>query len=328
MAPDKSLRLIEKIISNSASEAEIKRFNSWLEESEDNRKFYQQAKAIWDRLSSTNDSLEFNEAAAKESIISQMRQRQTKARVLKARFWISAAASILILFGIGYLLVDSGGLFDNSLVYSTTNNEVIEVVLPDNSHVWLNENSNLKITRTFDKRQRKVLLQGEAYFEVARDEKKIFKVITGKTATKVLGTSFNLKGIENNNIQLIVNTGKVEFYKKYSFSKRKAYLAGDKGEYNFSSGQVSHLENKDLNYLSWKTGVLTFSNTPLDEVCKALTNYFKISVESTINDSGLSLTGTFQNEDLEEILSTIAITLDIKIDSSESGIVMSSYQNQ
>ena len=328
MASDIGIELIEKIVCNSATKEEIQLFNSWLDESENNRKFYQQVKAIWDRLDSKNDSLKFNEAAAKKIIISRIQQRQIKARVLKARYWISAAASLLILFSIGYLVFSSGNLPGSSLVYRTRSNEVIEIELPDNSRVWLNEHSILKVAGTFDNRQRRVSLKGEAYFEVTRNEEKPFKVFTGRTTTKVLGTSFNLMYDTSHNVQLIVNTGSVEFYKKYSFNKRRIYSAGDKGEYNSSGGQVSRSENKDLNFLSWKTGILTFSNTPLDEVCNTLSKHFKISVESTIKDSDLSLTGTFENEDLEEILSTMAITLDILIDSSGSGIVISRYQNE
>lgn len=328
MAPDKTISLIEKILSNTASDAEIEKFNAWLKESQANQKFFQQAKGIWEGFGSLINIVEFDEAAAKVSIISKIQQQHAKARVLKARFWISAAASFMLLIGLGYMFYNSGIFNNDSIQYSTTNDEIKEVVLSDGSHVWLNENSNLEVSRAFNKRQRKVILRGEAYFEVARNKEKVFKAIAGKTTTKVLGTSFNLRADEYDNAQLIVNSGKVIFYKKYSLKERKIYTAGHKGEYLSSANQVSKLDNNNINYLSWKTGVLTFSNAPLDNVCKALTSHYKVSVESTIENPGLSLTGSFHDEDLEDILSTIAITLDIKISSSERGIIMSQNKNK
>jgi ferric-dicitrate binding protein FerR (iron transport regulator) len=328
MAPDTSINLIEKILSNSASDAETEKFNDWLEESKANQKFFQQAKAIWEKLNSLTDKVEFDEAVAKERIISKIQKQHVKARVLKARFWISAAASFLLLIGLGYLFYNSGTFNNDSILYSTSDDEIKEVVLSDGSHVWLNKNSNLQVSKAFNKRQRRVLLQGEAYFEVARNVEKIFKVNAGKTTTKVLGTSFNLKGDDNDNVQLIVNSGKVKFYKKYSLKERKIFGADDMGEYSSSGSQISKLDNNCVNYLSWKTGILTFSNTPLTEVCKALTNHFKVRVESTIEDSGLSLTGTFQDEKIEDILSTIAITLDIKVSSSEEVLIISQNRSK
>jgi ferric-dicitrate binding protein FerR (iron transport regulator) len=327
MASDKSIRLIEKIISNSASKEEITQFNSWLEKSDDNRRFYLQVKAIWDSIGRSNNRLTFNEAAAKNNLILKVQQNRTKTRVQKARFWISAAASLLILIGLGYLVYNLQTLRNGSIHYSTLNDEIREVILPDDSHVWLNENSYLELTKSFNKRRRKVFLQGEAYFEVTRNEEKPFKVIVHKTITKVLGTSFNLKSDEDGNVVLIVNSGKVAFYKKYSLEERRIYTRGDKGEFSINGNRITQYQNDNKNYLSWKTDILTFSNTPLTEVCKVLTNHFGVRVISTVNDSDLSLTGTFRDEELEAILSTIAITLEIEVFRSDHGVVLNKIQN-
>lgn len=327
MTSDKNIRLIEKILSNTASNAEIETFNAWLEESGENQKFFQQVRAIWERLDRTKDHIEFDTAVAQKRMVSIIDHRRTKTRLLKVRFRIAVAASILLLIGLSYLVYNSVNPASNTTQYSSLENEIKEVVLSDGSHVWLNENSNLQVTKAFNKRQRKVILQGEAYFEVALNKNKAFKVITSKTTTIVLGTSFNLKADERDNVQLIVKTGRVEFYNRFSFKKRNVFSAGAKGEYLSASGQILKLTNKNMNYLSWKTGILTFSNTPLDEVCKALKTHYKINIKSTVDNPRFSLTGTFQNENLEDILSTIAITLDIKVTRSKSGVIISRYNN-
>jgi len=322
MVSDSSIQLIQKILNNTASDAEIDQFNSWLESSEDNRKFYRQVKIIWENSGKIYDSDEFNEATAKENIISKIRRKHSKSREFKARFLIAVAASFLIMFGIVFLFFNSGLFKSDALLYSSAMDEIRELVLSDGSHIWLNENSTLEVAHAFNKRKRKVFLRGEAYFEVTRNEEKVFKAVAGKTTTKVLGTSFNLKCDKNGNVQIIVKSGEVEFYNSFGLKKKKTFEAGDKGNYLSSGRTIVQERNKNSNYLAWKTGILNFSDTPIGEVCKILSDHYKIRVESTIEDSGISLTGTFENEDLEEILSTISITLDLAVSRSENVIVL------
>ena len=318
MASDYTLKIIEKILSNSASEAEIEEFNSWLEESGENREFYLRVKALWKKLDATNNDIGFDKVIAKENIISKIKLRQ-KSQTRKMRYWISAAASVLLLIGTGYAIFFSNNIINKSIVYNSQQNEVLNILLPDSSKVWLNENSSLVVAKSFNNRNRKIVLHGEAYFEVARNEEKVFKIISGRTTTKVLGTSFNLKNDEKNNVQLIVNNGKVQFYTRFSFKNREIYSAGEKGEYLFSEGEIQHDNNTDLNYISWKTGILSFSDTPFNEVCKVISRHYKVPVKTIVDNKSLLLTGTFRNEDLEDILSTIAITFDIKIEKAEEG---------
>lgn len=322
MISDKTISIIVKIVSNSASETDIEAFNNWLESSEDNQKLYAQLKALWEKLPDTNKRIEFDESAAKEKIISEIRQKHKKSVLPKARFWIPAAASILLLLGIWYITQKPGGIDAGPVSYQTSQNEVLDIVLPDGSEVWLNANSSLEHSNSFDKQQRKVKLKGEAYFEIARSEEKTFKVFTGRTITKVAGTSFYLKSYDKEKVLLIVNSGKVKFYRNFRPQKRIVFTAGDKGAYSAATNEILKEKNNNINYLSWKTGILTFSDTPLSEVCKILTNHFKVPVKSNLEDSAFSITGTFKNENLEDILTTISITLDIKISDTENGIVI------
>ena len=78
MIPDKTISLIAKIVSNSASETEIEAFNNWLESSEDNQKLYTHIKILWDSLPDTNKRIEFDESDAKGKIISKIRQQHKK----------------------------------------------------------------------------------------------------------------------------------------------------------------------------------------------------------------------------------------------------------
>jgi ferric-dicitrate binding protein FerR (iron transport regulator) len=106
------------------------------------------------------------------------------------------------------------------------------------------------------------------------------------------------------------------------------FAAGSKGDYLPANGQIQQMRNENMNYLSWKTGVFTFSKTPLNEVCNILSSHYKVNIQSTLKNPGHILTGTFQNEDLEDILSTIAITLDLKVTRLKSGGIIIQHKNQ
>ncbi len=322
MISDKTMSIIAKIVSNSATEAETEAFSSWHESSEENQKLYKRIKTLWDNLPDTNKQIEFNESAAREKIISKIQRQHGSEIISKARFWIPAAASVLLLLGIWYITQKPGVNGPEPVSYHTLQNEVLDIVLPDGSEVWLNENSSLELSNSFGKQQRKVKLKGEAYFEVARNEEKAFKVFAGRTTTKVVGTSFYLKSYDKEKVLLIVNSGKVKFYKHFRPQKGIVFSAGDKGEYFDATNEIIKEKNNNVNYLSWKTGILTFSDTPLSEVCSILTNHFRVPVKSNLEDSDFSITGTFKNENLEDILATISLTLDIRISDTENGIVI------
>jgi ferric-dicitrate binding protein FerR (iron transport regulator) len=72
--------------------------------------------------------------------------------------------------------------------------------------------------------------------------------------------------------------------------------------------------------MAWKTGILTFSDTPLEDVCRELGRYYKITIKVSDSISEESITGSFNNERFDDILKTIELTLNVKA-SSEGDII-------
>jgi transmembrane sensor len=323
MMSDTNINLLIKILTDSASAKENNLFNAWLDETKSNRLYYQEIRILWERTKETYNNVEFDEAAAKEKIRSRIQQLQPRARVLKKRFVISVAASIILLLGLAltaiYLLKPGE---NNYLVYAS-NDSVREILLPDSSRIWLNENSKLLAPRVFSHNQRKVTLEGEAYFEITHDENKPFKVRAGNTIIKVLGTTFDVETEKGtNDVSVVVNSGKVAFYRVNSLHDNYILTQGTKGQFIASDQRIIISGNKNQNYLSWKTGTLTFYDTPLDEVCLILSDHYKRKITTNLVDSGLFLTGSFQNETLDDILKTIELTLDVEATVSEEAILI------
>lgn len=86
-----------------------------------------------------------------------------------------------------------------------------EVLLPDQSVIYLNAASSLSVPSDFGDKKREVILIGEAFFKIHKDPSHPFIIHSGKILTTVLGTSFNIKAYEEDkNVEISVATGKVK----------------------------------------------------------------------------------------------------------------------
>lgn len=315
--------LIEKILSGEATEAEKKQFDQWLGESESNKDLFEKNKILWNRLDGVYAHSTFDLSAAKKSIRSRIQDKKQAAKQRKMRAWISAAASVLLLIGLGLSAIYlSNQNLRNKIVYAS-GEQVKEIVLSDGSHVWLNTNSSLEVFGKFGGKRREVSLKGEAFFEVNRDESKPFQIHAGETITEVLGTSFNVcSDTISGDVNVIVNTGKVGFYHADHKDRRKILMPNDQATYLAKELKILLSVNSNPNFLSWKTGILKFYDTPIGEVCSALSKHYHKQVVCNPGLSGMTLTGTFENESLDSVLNVMKLTLDVNASYVNNQIVL------
>lgn len=311
--------LISRYLLNELSSEEAKAFEHWIESNPENIEKLNEYKAVWE--STNNYQKGFNPNVHKALAIVHKSAGNTQMQKSRSRFATilkvaSVAALIIGIIGLTYYY-NPLNTYDKIVVLSSGINEVKEIVLPDSSHVWLNENSTLLVAKAFTKKQRKVILKGEAYFEIKRDETKPFIIRTGNTFTEILGTSFNIKmDTLSGNVSVIVHSGKVAFYSSISKSGKSILNPTDEGIFYSSNSKIIRSSNLNVNYLAWKTGILTFNDTPLNEVCFELSKHYKKSIKTAAPILNKSLTGTFKNEKLQDILKTIELTLDVKTETS------------
>lgn len=181
--------------------------------------------------------------------------------------------------------------------------------LPDGSEGWLNSGSSLKYPINFRK-DRKVEVSGEAWFDVVHLSQADFHVITPYFNVKVLGTQFNVIAYENEaTAEVILERGKVLVLDKDE---------NVRGELNPDQQMVYNISTKDLvksqidskSYTSWKDGLLVFKNVTMTEIARRLER--KYNVEITLHGDALKTSlfrATFLDENIDEIcrmLSTVA----------------------
>jgi ferric-dicitrate binding protein FerR (iron transport regulator) len=132
-----------------------------------------------------------------------------KVRPLYTRRWVQVAATLLLIV-LSYYIASRLLLRQApALLTVQTTGHVEKVMLNDGSIVWLKEHSQLVYPERFTGDRRDVQLQGEALFEVAKDPAHPFIIACGPLQARVLGTSFNIRTREDNDIEVTVLTGAV-----------------------------------------------------------------------------------------------------------------------
>ncbi len=299
-----STLLIYKKLNGNISEEELDALNIWLSDSEENFEYYQELVKVWKprkRLNIQLSEKEVNDAwdtFVKTNNLAQT-NINTEKRIRKSNSWLRIAASILLLVGIGWGTLS---IYQNTgfKTVSTLVNTSKKVELPDGSYVWLNENTSIKYRKRFIK-DRTIVLSGEAFFDVAKQNGAPFTVNAEDVQIVVLGTKFNVnKKEEITNV--LVEEGKVSVmgYK----TQKKVLLGGDEmASFNAGNQQFTKQELTDLNELFWKTKTLVFNDEYVPEVLKTISGVFKRKVViegKTLTECRFS--GKYENANLEDVL--------------------------
>lgn len=193
-----------------------------------------------------------------------------------------------------------------------------QVTLCDGTKIWLNAGSRLIYPTQFSESNREVMLSGEAYFDVTRNEQKPFIVKTTHTTIEVLGTKFNVFAYPGEIISgtvLVEGSVAVE-YKKEGLLKRsgRIILAPNQCAFvNTNKGEATLKEIDTYTYTSWIDGVFKFDFENLNRVLKKLERYYNIRI--SLEDPLIGLYKISGKLDLrnspEEVLNIVKNTIPV-----------------
>lgn len=249
-----------------------------------------------------------------DKIFAQIQERK-KRKIYRLTF-ISVAASLLVLFTLGYnFFIDKPENATIAWIEKSTPKGVRDsVLLADGSKIYLNGGSVLKYPRKFTGKTRDVSFNGEGYFEIAKNPDKPFLINTEQIEVKVLGTKFNLKAYTNDmSVETILEEGHVQIRHSESNQIRDMRpndcVTFDKQMNTFSTKQVDPLRAS-----MWRNGKYSFHSTPLVEFTQSLERGFGVTF--VIEDPDITtkhFTGDFtQGETIDEILNILEISSNIK----------------
>ncbi len=169
----------------------------------------------------------------------------------------------------------NGKILFNTL--STPRGGEYQLVLPDGSKVWLNAASSIKFPTRFEGKDRTVFLQGEAYFEVAKNKGMSFQVKLDKDMTvQVLGTHFNIMGYNDENE---VKTTLAEGIVKVTNQFNAVLLSPSKQAVLKKTDQSLAVSNADVaKALAWKNGMFEFDGDDLPYIMRQLSRWYDVDI--------------------------------------------------
>lgn len=159
----------------------------------------------------------------------------------------------------------------------TRNGSQYQINLPDGTKVWLNAASSLKYPTSFAANERKVELNGEAYFEVAKNEKKPFKIkLNNDGEIKVLGTHFNVNAYpEEESINATLLEGSIAMKSGLQIEK---IVPGEQVK-AFSNHRINIVKDVNLNQvMAWKNGFFSIDAISLQDIMKQVEKWYNVKV--------------------------------------------------
>lgn len=196
---------------------------------------------------------------------------------------------------------------DSFNTLSTPTGGQYNIVLADGTKVYLNTVSSIKYPTQFNGNQRVVELEGEAYFEVAKNKNKPFIVKSGAQSIEVLGTHFNVHAYNN---EPVVKTTLLEGSVAVTYKNQKAILKP--GEQSNVADNLNKIKIKEVDTeatIAWKNGRFKFDNADLKTVMKQLERWYGIKVEYRGDVSDVRFNGgTFMNKNLSEVLKVLELS--------------------
>jgi ferric-dicitrate binding protein FerR (iron transport regulator) len=356
--------ILVALFSGEASDDEVKILREWLDMSPEHEKWLKEYRELNYMMKNYRraDTSYYNadEAWAKvcRAVSASGRTRRVMQHLLRY------AAVFIFAFGAGsaamYFLSPRGETetVENEVYYTEYTvpyGAKSMITLPDSSLIWMNAGSKLRYGSTFNRTEREVFIEGEAYFKVAANKKKPFYVKTSAVTLKVLGTSFNIKAYpEENNIETTVESGSVQVLRNVEghLSDRLILTAGQKATViksaRIDSTALSPLPPSPVQaagsmipeevsektivaknvatelYTSWKDARWLIEKESLESLAVMLERRYNVQISFADRTlKSFSFSGTFKEETLEQVLEAIKLSAPVNYTIRQNQVTLS-----
>lgn len=298
------VRIIKEYLSNRFSLSTEEKVQQWIIATEDDKDIEEASLDYFNAIPTSSDASTYkllgrvNQKTGNNSHLRKLSLYRTFSRI---------AAVFLLLFAV------SGGLY-----YYHTRTDMVEILaacgeekhffLPDGTEVWINSGTSLRYAKAASSNERKVFLNGEAYFSVKKDESLPFIVQTEKLSVKVLGTRFNVKAYKDDERTVTtLESGKVEVKTK----NKKSFILDPNQQlsYNHKTFDVRIVEVPAEDIDGWRNGQLIFSNASVIEIVQTIERDFNVTINADsrlLSDGELYTVKFIKNDSLSDVLNVLS----------------------
>lgn len=279
-----------KFFEGTASYEEETRIRQWMEQSPENGREFLKERKIFDSM-----LLLGNEKAIEEK----MRHKSWSLNSFGTEL-IKIAAVVAVTLGLSFLyqyVSDKNEVVPMQSIYVPTGQRV-DITLSDGTNVWLNARTKIVYPAVFNNSIRQVTIDGEAYFDVAKDTKRPFIVETGKCNMEVLGTKFNVEGYsERDDFEVTLMEGSVRIASHIGLRDTLTLKPNSKACLQ-KDGKLRIVAVDDYDPYRWKEGLICFRNESFLSIMNDLEKYFGVSiVVENKNALKYNFTGKFRQVD-------------------------------
>jgi len=308
--------LIVKYFQKTCSDEEKKALFDWIDADAANKNYYRQIRNLWDvnLISEAAGDEEQNgitylklikELGSSSNGLKPSRFRHIMIRASKM------AAVAVISFAIAWVCYSKAEQ-NREIAWQTIEVPVgqrVLISLADGSSIWLNSMTKFSYPESFSKNKRMVKLDGEAYFEVIRNDKLPFEVETAQVDIKVKGTKFNLYAYRAQpNTETTLVEGKVLMAFAHEGLPEVEMMPNQKAIYTQGSAMPEIINNVDTEIeTSWTRGVYNFKDITFDKLIGRLEHYFDMKITVKREDIlAYRCTGKFlYDETIKDILDVV-----------------------
>ncbi|MEQ6118147.1 FecR domain-containing protein [Reichenbachiella sp. MALMAid0571] len=338
MEENTNYTLISAFLSKQANADQITDLREWLSESETNKLEFEELKEVWLKshmpYRTENIDILYNRVEAEISGIKKESAKivpfnDNRRKLILFTKWVAAA--ILMLVGILWAYNFSDQQKNKQAVAEV--HQIIKknpagikttVRLPDGTVVWLNSESKLNYDSEYGYKNRYVQIEGEAFFEVAKNKDLPFKVFSRGQVIEALGTAFNVRGfVYESQLKVALVEGTVKIQEENGIADKAFILKpGDEYKKHFVSGETGVGK---LNYgeLSWRSGNIYFKSASMAKVFRTLERWYGVEVIiEKDTDQTWNYTGGFSKETLENVLQSISYSKNFDFEIGEKKVIV------
>ncbi|MEJ2053086.1 MAG: FecR domain-containing protein [Calditrichaceae bacterium] len=321
-----------KAMQDQISDDDFRVLNKWLQKSKENQAYYNNLKKTWDKMGTTqvnhppvNVKEEWTsfEKAINTGGFKTARSLANQTKLVKDTTFLTikkylswkpvyiSAAILLILSSIIYIYMNNPGNKIQAQTFTAANKQKVNVQLSDGSSIQLNSGSSVTVLEDPSEQSKEIKLEGEAYFKMAKQKNPCY-ILTDNARIEIVGTAFNVWS-RNDETRVIVKEGLVRLSSNTS-NNEFVLLSADEMSAVVANSQPAEAESVNTEkYLGWTSGKLVFEHAPLNEIIAEIERQYDVNIKITSeNMKDLSITGTFENLDIKQVLSSVCLALDLE----------------
>ena len=309
--------IIQKYLQGITSEEENQLLLQWIEQSPENKKRLFAEKDIWDVLNYHSNLKNYETEIESELLKIRLSSHKSDSQVGWKQI-LRMAAILVVTFGLGWAsrfitLTGNQPVANVSMQdVFVPKGQINQIFLADGTRIWMNSETRLTAPSVFATKERVVKLSGEAFFEVAKDKNRPFKVEVNGQQIEVLGTSFNVRAYENSNkIETTLQTGRI----KLSTGNQITVLhPGEQSLFDRTNQQLVVSKVDPVTFSSWKDGRYEFQDEDLLEVFKVVERWYDVEIVADKSYfKGMHFSGVIKrNKDARHFLELLNHSIPIK----------------